>query len=507
MSRRRGSRTRGAQESTDFDNTKNLSVNGSSLNTLSEKDKADIHSGVQHILSEIGFEQLPKFLECFIDNKTIIKKNNRYCFGLELLDQCLKSFNRKILLHQQNRENYLDLSKGNVYFGTGGAAPLILDYERKVYRPSLGKDLLNAARVVDRLDNLSFFSRPLVLTDISDPNLMDIYTAVISLSATRKHVMTSVANHKTVKSLAEVCYLIAGGEDAFRRSPFLSLNINFVIPPLRLDAEACKVMRESVKYGIPVMANVFGQRGASSPVSIVGSVCQTIAETLSGLLICWLLDPDSKVICGPRAMVTDLRTGGMAGGSGEQAQTASLLSQMMQYYKIPNSSIAGASDSSIPDYQAGYEKALSIATSAQSGANLITQASGMLSGLMGVSLESFVLDNELCGSILSSMRSIDVPVLTDDLESIKQVIDGDKHFLGESDTLKRMSTDFDYPKSAKRLSPELWMKEKDNIMINEARKNLEKMLSSNFQRHLSPEILKKIETDFEINLDVINRQK
>ena len=206
-------------------------------------------------------------------------------------------------------------------------------------------------------------------------------------------------------------------------------------------------------------------------------------------------------------MVTDLRTGGMAGGSGEQAQTTSLLSQMMHYYEIPNSSIAGASDSNLPDYQAGYEKALSIATSAQSGANLITQASGMLSGLMGVSLESFVLDNELCGSILSSMRRIDVPVLTDDLESIKQVIDGDKHFLGESDTLKRMSTDFHYPKSAKRLSPELWMKEKDNTMLNEARKNLEEMLSSNFQSHLSPEILKKIQTAFEIDLDIIYGQK
>ena len=216
MSRRRGSRFRGAQESIVSDNSKNLSVFGSSLNTLSEKDKAEINAGVRHILSEIGFEQLPKFLECFIDNKTIIKKNNRFCFGLGLIDQCLQSFNNNVFLHQQNRENYLDLSKGNVYFGTGGAAPLILDYERKVYRPSLGKDLLNAARVVDRLDNLNFFSRPLVLTDIADPYLMDIYTAVISLSATKKHVMTSVANHKTVKSLAEVCYLIAGGEDAFR---------------------------------------------------------------------------------------------------------------------------------------------------------------------------------------------------------------------------------------------------------------------------------------------------
>ena len=104
------------------------------------------------------------------------------------------------------------------------------------------------------------------------------------------------------------------------------------------------------------------------------------------------------------------------------------------------------------------------------------------------------------------MRSVDVPVLTNDIESIRQVIERDKHFLGESDTLKRMSTDFDYPKSAKRLSPELWMKEKDNTMLNEARKNLEKILSSNFSSHLSPEILRKIETDFEINLDVINGQ-
>ena len=503
MSRRRGSRSRGAQESIDFDNSKNLSVYGSSLNTLSEKEKTDIHTGVQHILSEVGFEHLPKFLECFIDNKTIIKKNNRFCFGLELIDQCLKSFNNGILLHQRNLDNYLDLSKGNVYFGTGGAAPLILDYERKVYRPSLGKDLLNAARVVDRLDNLSFFSRPLVLTDIADPHLMDMYTAVISLSATKKHVMTSVANHNTVKSLAEVCYLIAGGEDAFRRSPFLSLNINFIIPPLRLDDEACEVMRESVKYGIPVMANVFGQRGASSPVSVVGSVCQTIAETLSGLLICWLLDPNSKIICGPRAMVTDLRTGGMAGGSGEQAQTSSLLSQMMHYYNLPNSSIAGASDSNIPDYQAGYEKALTIAASAQSGANLITQASGMLSGLMGVSLESFILDNELCGSILSSMRHVDVTTLGSDLHSIKQVIEQDKHFLGESDTLKRMNTDFSYPKSARRLSPELWMKENENIMFNDARKTLTELLSESFESHLSPDTIKKIEAALDINLDII----
>ena len=507
MSRRKGQRSR-APLGTQYALPDHFSNSvGGQLKTISDKEKHAINDGVFHLLSEIGFEQLPKFLECFVDNKTIIKKNNRYCFGIELVERCLRSFNKDISLYQQNQKDSLDISNENVYCGTGGAAPLILDYEKKIYRPSLKTDLLNAARVVDKLQNLSFFSRPLVLTDISDPHLMDIYTAIISLSATQKHVMTSVADHKTVKSLAQVCYILAGGEEAFRKAPFLSLNINFIVPPLRFDNEACEVMRESVKYGIPVMANVFGQRGASSPVSLVGSVCQTIAETLSGLLICWLLDSNSKVICGPRAMVTDLRTGGMAGGSGEQAQTTSLLNQMMRHYNLPNSSIAGASDSNIPDYQAGYEKALTIVTSAQSGSNLITQASGMLSGLMGVSLESLILDNELCGSVLSSMRSVDVPALANDLESIKQVIVQDKHFLGEPDTLKRMNTDFNYPKSVKRISPELWMQEKGNTMLNEASKTLEELLSSKFESHISLETLKKLETEFEINLDVIYGQR
>ena len=47
---------------------------GGQLNTLTNKEKHEINDGVLHILSEIGFEHLPKFLECFVDNKTITEK-------------------------------------------------------------------------------------------------------------------------------------------------------------------------------------------------------------------------------------------------------------------------------------------------------------------------------------------------------------------------------------------------------------------------------------------------
>ena len=59
-------------------------------------------------------------------------------------------------------------------------------------------------------------------------------------------------------------------------------------------------------------------------------------------------------------MVTDLRTGGIAGGSGEQALLTAAAIQMAHHYQLPSSTIAGATDSKIPDAQNGYEKCLNI---------------------------------------------------------------------------------------------------------------------------------------------------
>mgnify|MGYP001166318566 FL=1 len=462
---------------------------GGNLVSLSESQKESIHLGAIKILTEIGVSGASDFLVTLMMENGAKISDDRVLLSESLIEKCLSNCKKNIILHDQKQAATLTLEKDRVYMGSGGAAPLVFDIKENKYRPARLKDLQKAARLVEKLDNYSFFSRSLVPTEILDPRILDLYTALVSLSATEKHIMTSVSNHKTVKEIAEICYLIAGGKNNFKNKPFLSLNINYVVPPLRLDPEACKIMAEAIKYGIPVMANVFGQRGASSPVNIIGSVCQTLAETLLGVIICTLLDQDSLFVCGPRAMITDLRTGGMAGGSGEQAQTTSLLSQMMRYYNLPNSSIAGATDSNIPDFQAGYEKALSISVSAQSGANIITQAGGMLSGLMGVSLESYVLDNDMCGSVLRSMSKINFSEELDDFLSIQKVVKEDMHFLGEPETLARMSTDFQYPLAAKRLSPENWMQNKEVNILNEAKQKMDSLISEDFSSHLDTSLL------------------
>ena len=146
----------------------------------------------------------------------------------------------------------------------------------------------------------------------------------------------------------------------------------------------------------------------------------------------------------------------MSGGGGEQAMVMAAATQMAQYYDLPGVSIAGAADSKIADAQSGYEKSLSVVLAAQAGSNLITQACGMQASLMGCALESYVIDNDMLGAILSSLRQVEVSPETLALDDIDRVATGTGHFLGEALTMARMKSDFLYPALADRRPPGEW---------------------------------------------------
>ena len=61
------------------------------------------------------------------------------------------------------------------------------------------------------------------------------------------------------------------------------------------------------------------------------------------------------------------------------------------------------------------------------GANLIYEAAGMYGSLLGASLESFVLDNDMIGAIMRA-RGFEVSETTLSLEVIRMRIGGAGHF-------------------------------------------------------------------------------
>ena len=108
--------------------------------------------------------------------------DGRLIFSARLIDEALAGLRRGFTLYGQKAGHELVLSGKRVYMGTGGAAPQIVDLETGLYRPSTLRDLYDAARIVDAMDNIHFFSRPLVARDMADDRLLDVNTAYASLA-------------------------------------------------------------------------------------------------------------------------------------------------------------------------------------------------------------------------------------------------------------------------------------------------------------------------------------
>jgi len=477
-------------------------MEGGSFRPLQQQALERIHSTVLQVLEETGLSEAP---DSVIEHITAaggkLGQDGRLRLPASLVERALSEMQRRFTLYGQTQGHEMVLSGTRVHMGSGGAAPTIVDLETGHYRDSTLRDLYDAARLVDSLANIHFFSRSLVATDLPDPRTLDINTAYACLCGTGKHVCVSASNGSHASEIAEMCFHIAGSKQAFASRPFLSFNVNHVTPPLRFSAEACEVIEQAALLGIPFHANIFGQVGASSPVTLGGSLVQSVAEALAGMIFGWTVNPEAKMIFGAKPMITDLRTGGMSGGGGEQALVMAAITQVAQYYDLPNVSIAGATDSKIADAQSGYEKSLSVTLAAHAGSNLITQASGMHASLMGCALESYVIDNDMLGSIMSSLRPLEINRETMSAPSIDKVVKAEGHFLGEAETMARMKSDFVYPDIADRRTFREWEDDGQKDIRQIAQLRTKEILSSYFPNHIDPKLDQLIRNNFDIRLD------
>ncbi|MEC8827755.1 MAG: trimethylamine methyltransferase family protein [Actinomycetota bacterium] len=473
---------------------------GGRYQPLSDSQVGDIIDGMYSLLETTGVSEAPDFVVERVLEAGGRTRNGRLLYPRELVESLVEQAPSGFVLCGRDGRHDLDLSGERVHLGTGGAAPMVVDMATGGYRSSTLRDLYDAACLVDGLQHVHFLSRPLVAGDMPDEQTLDINTAYACLAATRKHVATSAANGANATEIAELCFEIAGSQKVFAERPFLSFNVNHVTPPLRMSESAMEVLAVAAELGIPAHANVFGQVGASSPAGLGPALVQALAETLAGMTFSWLTNPNAKVICGPKPMIVDLRTGGMSGGGGEQGTVMAAATQVARSLGLPNVSIAGASDAKTSDVQSGAEKALTVTLAAHAGSNLVTQACGMQAALMAASFESYVLDNDMLGAIMSSLRPIDTQDL--DLSMIRAVAEGPGHFLGESDTLRRMTTDFVYPKVADRTNHEVWQQAGRPRQVEAAKREVERILDEHPGCLIETGLDEKIRSRFDIRLNL-----
>jgi len=215
-------------------------------------------------------------------------------------------------------------------------------------------------------------------------------------------------------------------------------------------------------------------------------VVQAVAEVLAGLVYVNALKPGHPCIFGTWPFVSDLRSGAMSGGSGEQALLTAACAQMAHFYDLPGGSAAGMADSKEPDIQAGWEKGITTVLAGVAGLNLIYESAGMHASLLGFSHESLIIDNDILGQSLRCVRGIEVNDETLSVETIRDVcLNGPGHYLGHPQTLGLMQRDYVYPAIGNRLSPKEWAEVGKPDILKVAIKRKNDLLATHFPRHVS----------------------
>jgi trimethylamine--corrinoid protein Co-methyltransferase len=218
------------------------------------------------------------------------------------------------------------------------------------------------------------------------------------------------------------------------------------------------------------------------------------------LVFAQLIDPNVAALFGPKPLVADLRTGSMCAGGGEQAILMAAAAQMGRHYDLPTTSIAGITDSKTLDAQYGSEKSLAVSSAANAGSNLITQACGMQASLLGVSLEAYVVDNDMLGNILRAVRGVEVNVENIGADVIAEVCRGEGHYLGHRHTFNRMKSDYFYPHLGDRRTPRDWEEGGSRPIGDVARDKARDLLANHYPSHISDQKDQELREKFCIRL-------
>lgn len=448
------------------------------LKFLSDEDVIAMHEATLHIMQEVGIIWTHKpSLDILTDAGCTIK-GNRVCFPPDLvMESTAKANKRPIIRGRDGQVN--ELGGGNVYFHNLGGARDVFDARTGTHHTATLEDCVNAARVLDALPHCHtvtpFFTPPGV------PNeLMALHMYRHTLSNTTKPVQgPGIQFGHEVKYAVEMAAVVG--------TPANELTLSLSpVSPLTMHDIAAEAIMQMAKAGV-IHANLpCPTGGATSPMTITGSIVQQNAESLAPLVLAQIINPGCGVVYCGRLGMLEPRTGLIWGGV-ELGLSSAATVQLGHHYGFAVNVYGFSTNAHTLDAQNAFERGLNASLPALAGADELSGIGEMEAGVMG-SFAQMVLDNELAGSVLRLRQGLSADVEHLAVEIIGNVMDGTRNYLGQKHTLKHLRAgEMALTKLAERNSWDTW-EEKMNRkqMADNATDEAERILREHIPLPLEP---------------------
>jgi len=303
-------------------------------------------------------------------------------------------------LENAPQEFYLYDQKGNpavhyggdaVHFDPGSSGVNILDPETLEHRPAQTLDLVRLIQVTEMLPQYTAQSTAVVCSDVSK-SIGDLYRLYLVMLYSNKPVVTGAFSTKTPQIMFDMLAIFAGGRQALAQKPTAVFDV-CPVPPLTWTHFAAQNLIALARAGVPAQMVPMPLAGAAGPVTLLGSIVQHAAESLSGITIHQLASPGAPIVWGGAPTIFDMRHGTTPMGAMETAMIDTAYAQVGKSLGLPTHTYLGASDAKIVDAQAGMQSGMTALVGALAGINMISGA-GMLDFLVCQSAEKLVIDAE-----------------------------------------------------------------------------------------------------------------
>lgn len=311
-------------------------IDGFGLKMFTEDELYAIHCATLEVMRDAGLYVGSKEAREILAGAgaEVDEENEIVKFPPYLVEDAIRSAPSTILLAGRNpKHDYIADSK-RVAFLNFGEGLRVIDPYTKEYRPTTKDDVAKTALMCDAMDQIVLHNRAVGADEMPGP-VQPLHNAEAIFPNISKHCFIGAMNVQNFRKIIEMASVIVGGRDKLRERPIYS---TIVCPtsPLKLVPECCDIIIEGARQGITVCILSMAMAGATSPVTLAGTLVTHNAEVLGGIVLSQATRKGAPVIYGSSTTIMDLKTATAPVGSPELAMINAAVAGLAQYYLLPS---------------------------------------------------------------------------------------------------------------------------------------------------------------------------
>ena len=449
-----------------------------------------VHEASMQILARVGIDfRYAPALEVLKKGGARVDGERAY-FDKHLVEEQIKKAPTEFTLYARHSEFDVIIGGPQLVFIPGYGAAFVTDLDNGRREGSL-KDFENFVKLTDASPFQDICSG--VVIEPTDVPLEIRHTQKIYTAArySAKPFMGSAMGGQGARDSIQMASILFGSQDELCRKPRM-ISILCSLTPLVYDERMLGAIMEYARAGQPQIISSLAIAGATSPVTMAGTLALQNAEVLAGIILSQLVREGTPVVIGGASSGADMHTGALSAGSPEMALNTAATAQMAHFYGLPVRSGGAVCDAKFPDAQAASESMMGLMMAQVSGIDVVLHSAGILESYNCISYEKFIIDDEMCGMVKRIKRGYEVNADTMAMDVIQEVGPGG-HFLDKDHTFDHFRTEFYQPQLFNRDDHVAWQAKGAPLSMAVANKKYKAILEA----HEAPQLPADVDKDLQ----------